>query len=79
MNKQMSLLVVLLVGLVPLSGCLAVAAGAAAGGGTAVWMSEKAVQETNASIEQGFDAARNALKSLGYTITKEVRKNENIY
>ena len=75
MNKQVSLLIVLLVSLVPLSGCLLLAAGAAGGGGTAVWMSEKAVQETNASLEQGFDAARNALKSLGYKITKEVRKN----
>ena len=75
MNRQTCLLIVLLVGLLPLSGCLAVAAGAAAGGGTAVWMSEKAVQETNASLEDGFTAARRALKSLDLPITKEVRKS----
>ena len=75
MNKQISLLMILLLGVVPLSGCLLLAAGAAGGGGTAVWMSEKAVQETNASLEQGFTAARNALKALGFEITKEVRKS----
>jgi hypothetical protein len=75
MGKQISLLLVLLLSLISLNGCLLLAAGAAGGGGTAVWMSEKAVQEADASLEQGFSAARNALKSLGYTITKEVRKS----
>ncbi len=56
------------------TGCVPILAGAAAGGGTAAWLSEKSTQEVNASFDRTIKAAESALKSLGLRITKETKK-----
>jgi len=57
-------------------GCFALFAGAAAGGGTAVWLSGKLTQEVHASYERTVNAAEMALKSLNLEITKESKEPE---
>ena len=52
-------------------GCLALVAGGAAGGGTAVWLSEKLTQEVNAPFDRTVKAVKSALASLNLTVTKE--------
>lgn len=57
---------------VNLYGCIALVAGAAAGGaGTAVWLSRKMTQEVNASFEDSLAASKAALKSMGFKVNKE--------
>lgn len=54
-------------------GCFAIFAGAAAGTGTAVWLSGKLTQQFNAPYEHTIKAARSAVDSLKLTVTKETR------
>jgi len=63
--------------LLSICGCMAILAGGAAGGGTAVWLSGKLTQEFNATYERTIDAARSALRSLRLDVTKET-KEENV-
>jgi hypothetical protein len=62
--------------LVNLYGCVAVLAGAAGGGGTAVWLSGKLSQEVNASFERAVDATKSALRSLNLKVTKETKEEK---
>lgn len=55
-------------------GCFALFVGAAAGTGTAVWLSGKLTQEFNASNERTINAAKKALRSLKLVITKEEKE-----
>lgn len=57
-------------------GCFAVLTGAAAGGGTAVWLSGKLTQEFNAPYDRTIKAAESALKSLRLEITKETKETD---
>ncbi|MDD5692298.1 MAG: DUF3568 family protein [Candidatus Omnitrophica bacterium] len=54
-------------------GCFAIVAGAAAGTGTAVWLSGKLTQQFNAPYEQTINAARSAVDSLKLTVVKETK------
>ena len=58
-------------------GCFAVIAGGAAGGGTAMWLSNKLTQEVNAPYERVISASESALKSLNCEIKSE-KKAENV-
>lgn len=58
-------------------GCVALLAGAAAGAGTATWLSGKLTQEVNAPFDRSLQAARSALKSLKLKVRKETVK-ENV-
>ena len=58
-------------------GCFAVIAGGAAGGGTAMWLSNKLTQEVNASFDRTIQASERALKSLGLAIASE-KKETNV-
>ncbi|MDD5254446.1 MAG: DUF3568 family protein [Candidatus Omnitrophica bacterium] len=55
-------------------GCLAIFAGAAAGAGTAVWLSGKLTQQFDASYERTIDAADSALRSLKLGVIKESKE-----
>jgi predicted phage tail protein len=55
-------------------GCFALFVGAAAGTGTAVWLSGKLTQEFNASYERTINAAKKALRSLKLEIIKETKE-----
>jgi len=55
-------------------GCFALFVGAAAGSGTAVWLSGKLTQEFHTPYEQTIKASENALKSLKLEITKEAKE-----
>ncbi len=57
--------------------CAALLVGAAAGTGTAFWLSGKLTQEFNASYDRTINAAKTALKSLKLEVIKEIRE-ENI-
>lgn len=57
-------------------GCFAIFAGAAAGTGTAVWLSNKLTQEVNASYSRTVDASEKALKSLNMEVIKEVQATD---
>jgi len=56
-----------------LTGCFLLIAGAA-GGGTAVWLSDKLAQEFNAGYDRTVKASEAALKSLNLVIKKESRE-----
>ena len=62
--------------LVNMCGCIALLVGAAAGTGTAVWLSGKLSQEVNVSFERSLEASKSALKSLKLSITKETVKED---
>lgn len=55
-------------------GCFALFAGAAAGTGTAVWLSGKLTQQFNTPYERTIKAAEAALRSLKLEITKEAKE-----
>ncbi|MDP1853225.1 MAG: DUF3568 family protein [Candidatus Omnitrophota bacterium] len=57
--------------LINICGCVVVLAGAAAGAGTAAWLSGKLTQEVNASFEKSITAVKSALKALKLSIDKE--------
>jgi hypothetical protein len=52
-------------------GCFALLAGAAAGGGTAIWLSGKLSREVNVSFDRAIQATKSALNSLKLEVTKE--------
>ncbi len=54
-------------------GCFALFAGAAAGAGTAVWLSDKLTQEFHAPYDRTINATKTALESLKLEVTKETR------
>ena len=63
--------------LLNISGCIALLAGAAAGGiGAATWLSGKLSQEVNGSFEESLNAAKSALKALELNIVKETVKDD---
>jgi len=62
--------------LVNMCGCIAILAGAAAGTGTAAWLSGKLSQEVNASLEGSLKATKSALRSLKLNVTKETVKED---
>ncbi|MBF0532052.1 MAG: DUF3568 family protein [Candidatus Omnitrophica bacterium] len=57
------------------SGCIALVAGAVGGAGTAVWLSNKIVQEVNQPMHKVALQAQETLKSLKLVITKETVKD----
>ena len=63
--------------LLNISGCFALLAGAAAGTGTAAWLSGKLSQEVHASYERTIAASESALKSLKLPVTK-ISKEETV-
>ncbi len=63
--------------LLNISGCIALLAGAAAGGlGAATWLSGKLSQEVNGSFDDSLNAAKSALKSFNLNIVKETKKED---
>jgi len=56
---------------VNLCGCFALFVGAAAGGGTAVWLSGKLSQEVNVPLSRAVQASEAALQSLKLEVTKK--------
>ena len=52
-------------------GCALLVAGAVGGVGTAVWLSDKLVQDVNAPFERSIKAAKAAFAKLNMSITKE--------
>jgi len=62
--------------LVNMYGCIAILAGAAAGTGTAAWLSGKLSQEVNTSFEASLKATKSALQSLKLDVTKETVKED---
>lgn len=73
MRKTIGLLLVGFL-LVNTAGCFALFAGAAAGAGTAVWLSDKLTQQVNAPYEHTVTAAETALKSMNLPINKETHQ-----
>lgn len=57
-----------------MAGCL-VLAGAAGGAGTAIWLGGKLSQQVDASYERTINAAKSALKSLRFDITKFTKED----
>ena len=73
--KKLLLLAVVIIFSINLSGCLLLA-GAAGGGGTAIWLSGKLTEEVNYSLERSFKAAESAMNSLGYEISRSSVKEK---
>jgi len=57
-------------------GCFALFAGAAAGAGTAAWLSGKLTQEFNAPYERTIKATESALRSFNFEIAKEAKETD---
>ena len=74
MFRKLFLVVFSVLFLINIYGCIPLLAGAAAGGGTATWLSGKLTQDVNASFDRTYNAAKSAIKSLGLVITKETKK-----
>jgi hypothetical protein len=55
-------------------GCVALLAGAAGGAGTAKWLSDKLVEEVEATFDKTVQATKSAMDALKLEITKEVSK-----
>lgn len=64
MAKRIALFVVSVFLLTNLYGCVALLAGAAAGGGTALWLSGKLTDEVSASFSRTISATEKAMGSL---------------
>jgi hypothetical protein len=62
--------------LISASGCFALLAGGAAGGGTAAWLSGKLVQQVDTPFDRAVSAARSGLQSLNLGIAKETLKKD---
>jgi len=77
MLKRMIVLVVSGLFLANIYGCFALFAGAAAGGGTAVWLSEKLTQEVNSPFEKTVSASKDALTALKLELTKATQETGN--
>jgi len=71
MFKKVVTLIFSVLLLVNICGCVALLAGAAAGVGTAAWLSGKLSQEVNASSVRCLKATKSALQSLKLKVTKE--------
>ena len=76
MGKRAVGLVVGLIFLVNISGCFFLAAGAAGGVGTSMWLGDKISQDVNASFDRCLKATRSALKSMNLETTKETVKED---
>jgi hypothetical protein len=63
--------------LLNISGCFVLLAGAAAGTGTAAWLSGKLSQEFHAPYERAITASETALKSLKLPVNK-ISKEQNV-
>lgn len=63
--------------LMNICGCVALLAGGAAGGGTAIWLSEKLTQQVDAPFERSLAAVKSALAALKLDITKETLTASN--
>ena len=71
MFKKLVLFLSLLVLSATLCGCVTLIAGAAAGAGTAYWLSGKLVQDVNFPAARAIQATHNALDSLKLPVNKE--------
>jgi hypothetical protein len=76
MARRVAGLILAVLFLASVYGCFAVIAGGAAGGGTAVWLSDKLTQQFNASYERTITAGEKALKSLRLTMKSEKKQEE---
>ncbi len=74
MIKKSVMMLVVGLFLVSTAGCFAIFAGAAAGAGTAVWLSDKLTQQVNAPYERTVTASENALKAMNLPINKETHQ-----
>ena len=77
MTRKIALFIIFVFLLFNIYGCFVLFAGAAAGTGTAAWLSGKLTQEFHAPYERTINAAKAALDSLRLKITKE-SKEENV-
>ncbi|MFH1199134.1 MAG: DUF3568 family protein [Candidatus Omnitrophota bacterium] len=74
MFKKIGFFIFGLILMVNISGCLAVAAGAAGGAGTATWLAGKITKEVAATFDHSVKAAESGLKSLNFPIVKQTVK-----
>lgn len=77
MLKNITILVFSVFLLANIYGCFALFVGAAAGTGTAAWLSGKLTQEFHAPYERTIDAAESALRSLKLEVDKQTQE-ENV-
>jgi len=76
MFKKLITLIFSFILLANMCGCIAILAGAAAGTGTAAWLSGKLSQEVYVSFEASLNATKSALRSLKLNVTKETVKED---
>ncbi len=76
MWKKIILYVVGLILAMNLYGCALLVAGAVGGVGTAVWLSDKLVQDVDAPFEKSIQATKRAFAKLKMTITKETKEDD---
>ncbi len=76
MIKKWLAAIMMCVFLASASGCIALLAGAAAGAGTAVWLSGKLTQEFSAPQERVVNSAERALKAMKLKILKETTEED---
>ena len=74
MSKRIPILIFSALLLLNVYGCIAILAGAAAGAGTAKWMSDKLTQQVSAPYDRTVTATESALKSMNLVIDKESRE-----
>ena len=75
MFRQGAVFVLTVVLLFNIYGCVALVAGAAAGAGTAVWLSGKLTQQFSASYENTIEATEKALAYLKLEVKKVTRED----
>ena len=76
MFKKALMPIFLILFVVNTCGCVALLAGAAGAGGTAVWLKGKIIQEVDASFDRTIKTVKSALKSLKLEVTKEIKKTD---
>jgi hypothetical protein len=76
MFKKIVSIVVSVFLLASLYGCAAVIVGAAAGTGTAIWLSGKLSQEVDGSYDDTVQAVKKALDSMRLRVEKETKKDD---
>ena len=76
MRRDTVIFLVFILGVMFLSGCVAVAGAAAGGAGTALWLSEKVTADVTTTYEKAIGATERALAALDLAVTKKTVTDE---
>lgn len=76
MKNRLVMGMIAMVFIAGVSGCAALLIGGAAGGGTALWLAGKVVNDASVPMDKGASATRDAFKAMEISLTNEVIRTQ---